>query len=58
MTFDFVPGCIEYNNNPIALADSNFKCIKCNSKSYLDNNECKDRVNMPDECVKYSIDLD
>ena len=58
MPFDFVPGCIKYDNNPIALADSGFNCVKCNPKTYLDNGECKDRLSMPDECIEYAVDQD
>ena len=53
MKFRFIQNCTKYDNNPIAIADSNFICIECNDLSYLKEGACPQRTALPDECTLY-----
>ena len=55
MKFNFIEHCIKYDNNPIAIADSSFKCIECEKNYYLNENVCVERTARPDECLEFDL---
>ncbi len=37
MMFDFVEGCVKYDNNLASIADSTFICVECDRHTYFDD---------------------
>lgn len=58
MQFRFTNFCLRYDNNPVALGNSSFRCIECNRQSYIQDNQCIPRLVMPNECVTFNPSKD
>jgi hypothetical protein len=58
MRFVNVENCVEYRNNPIAISNSAFECIRCSENSYLSQGACSMRLIQPQECSQFDEKAD